>query len=270
LLILRMLKILNKLAIVPLMALLVQAQIDPSTVIKNCLGEGLDLDTCSERTFEAVRPYMASGLNGAGLVIPVPSMDPMAVDKIVFNFVNGSVENLNIVFLNMEARGLQMFDLVKTHIDKQTREWELDINVPGIQISGEYEMSGTYGIDLGVSKGDLKFNAENVKLVGKATLGNNQGKIDIKTLDLKVDFDSPVKIEMDCLFPSEEGSCCPENWRRSCSQGLARAIHGLIEKEDGKFVDKFKPQISVKFSELMLDYLKRILQNLEAEYAIHV
>jgi len=248
---------------------LARAQIDPGKDLGRCVDQGVDLDQCTKRLFETIRPHMATGLKGAGLALPVPSVDPMFIEKIDFRFVS-KIENSSVQFLDTDVLGLKKFQLLKSHIDKNKRKWELQLKLPRMELYGKYKMSGEYaGLDLGFSQGDFVFNATEVLISGEVALGNKNGKVDVQGMDLEVDF-GRMAVAMDCLFPKSDGSCCPKKWKSSCSPIFSQTIHKAINKEADIFLDKFRPLVSSKFSEIMKIFISRGIQNLDAKYVINV
>jgi len=234
---------------------------DPGREFADCVDGGIEDDTCARQIFEAIRPIMGTGI--PNLKLPVLPMDPMYVDQIDFKF-----ETVNIEFTGLDVRGLQQFVLKSTRLDKAARKWSVVLFVPRLEVAGKYRINGTLGIDLGVSEGDETFNATDVTLTGVASLESKEdGKINLKSLDLQMEF-TKIAIAMDCLFPKEDGSCCPRKWKKSCNPIFAKTIHKFINKDGKAFVAKFQPQISAKFGEIVLTFLNRGLQNLDASYMI--
>jgi len=256
--------LLSKLPPLTLLSLLpcVLGQIDPGQQVMDCVDGGTDLDTCTVQEFEAIRPYMGTGITG--LKLPVLPMDPMYVDEIDFKF-----ETVNIKFLDLDVKGIQKFVLKKSTVDKNARKWNVVMFLPRLEVVGKYRMSGSFGIDLGVSEGPETFNATEVTLTGTASIGSDaNGKFSIDGMNLGMDFGN-IAIAMHCLFPRDDGSCCPGKWKESCNPIFARTIHTFINKDGDAFVDKFRPQISAKLSEIIKVFLERGLQNLDASYVIN-
>jgi len=184
---------------------------------------------------------------------PVLPMDPMAIDKIPFTFATVQLE-----FLDLDIRGFQKFDLRKSHVDKDTRKWNVVMFVPELKVAGRYNLEGDFfGVDLGRSEGPETFNASEVLIDVTAHLEDNNGKINISKVDLLPKF-SKIKIEMFCLFPDfETKKCCEDKWRQSCSPTLAKTIHKFVNKDGEKFVEQFLPEISEKFGAIIQDLLNR-------------
>jgi len=236
---------------------------DPGLEFAKCVDQGTELDTCAENTMNGIRPIMSTGI--PELNPPVLPMDPMAIDKIPFTFATVQLE-----FLDLDIRGFQQFDLRKSHVDKDTREWNVVLFVPELKVTGRYNLEGDFfGVELGKSEGPETFNATEVIINATATLEDKNGKIHISKVDLLPKF-SKIKIEMLCLFPDfDTKSCCKNKWKQSCSPTLAKTIHKFINKDGEKFVEQFLPEISTKFGGIIQDLLNSALQNLESRYLIN-
>jgi len=236
---------------------------DPGRNLASCVDGGEDLNTCTETVVNSIRPIMSTGIPGFNP--PLPPMDPMYVDRIAFNF--GQV---NMEFTDLNINGLKEYQLISSRVDKAAREWQITMFIPRLEVQGTYMLTGELGIDLGVSKGPETFNATQTTIDGTGYLTSVGGKINVQDLDLKMKLGN-VAISLDCLFPKDNGDCCPEKgYKNSCNPLLAKTIHKFINKDGQKFVQTFQPQISAKIGAIIKNILNRGLQSLDASYMINV
>jgi len=236
---------------------------DPGRNLAQCVDGGVDLNTCTERMVNSIRPIMSTGI--PGLNPPLPPLDPMYVDKIAFNFAQ-----VNMEFKDLNIEGLKEYQLRSSNVDKAAREWKLVMFIPRLEVKGRYKLTGELGIDLGVSEGPETFNATDTTIDGTGYLTSVGGKINVQKLDLKMKL-GKVAIALDCLFPKDNGDCCPEKgFKNSCTPNLAKTIHRFINKDGQKFVQTFQPQISAKIGAIIKNLFNRGLQSLDASYMINV
>ena len=70
----------------------------------------------------------------------------------------------------------------------------------------------------------FRLDAKNVDLTIEMKLGTRaQDKIFVTDFDLKLDLDD-IDLELECLFPNQNGKCCPRKYLKSCNQTLAKVV----------------------------------------------
>merc|ERR1711915_368005 len=208
---------------------------DPASDMIKCLDDGKDVSSCSAETFENFRPTMKTGVAELGL----PPLDPMTIDQIEFKFWN-----VTAAFADTRLNGFQKFVMKYSNIDRKERTWKVGISLPVMETTGTYALYGTIppNLDLKRSSGEERLNAKNVDLTIEMKLGTRKNKIFVTDFDLRLDLDD-IDLELECLFPNENGKCCP--------------------KKDGKkFIEEFQPQIAKKAGAILKDYLNKAIGNL--------
>ena len=89
-----------------------------------------------------------------------------------------------------------------------------------------YKLYGTIppNLDLGTSTGDIRLTADKVDMTVEMGLGaRDDGNLEAKTFDLNLDLDD-INVEMECLFPKNNGRCCPRKFLNSCKPILAKTV----------------------------------------------
>ena len=69
----------------------------------------------------------------------------------------------------------------------------------------------------------FRLNAKNVDLTIEMKLGTRKDKIFVTDFDLRLDLDD-IDLELECLFPNENGKCCPRKYLKSCNAILAKVV----------------------------------------------
>jgi len=222
---------------------------DPASDMIKCLDDGKDVSTCSAETFENFRPTMKTGVPELDL----PPLDPMTIDQILFKFWN-----VTAAFANTQLNGFQKFEMKYSNIDRKERTWKVGLSLPVMKTTGTYVLYGSIpGFDLTRSSGEERLNAKNVDLTIEMKLGTRaQDKIFVTDFDLKLDLDD-IDLELECLFPKENGECCPRKYLKSCNQTLAKVVLRFINKDGKKFIEEFQPQIAKKAGDILKDYLNK-------------
>ena len=106
------------------------------------------------------------------------------------------------------------------------RAWKLGVYLPSLNSSAVYKLYGTIppNLDLGTSTGDIRLTADKVDMTIEMGLGAREdGNLEAKTFDLNLDLDG-INVEMECLFPKNNGRCCPRKFLRSCKPILAKTV----------------------------------------------
>merc|ERR1712156_113673 len=224
----------------------------------SCVKQGEEVDVCTVRTINGLRESLSSD----EIKDPRLSLDPLLVDEIDF-----SLGTISVDFTDMEGRGMKNFELVSTHVDRTNRKWDISLFVPKLEMSSRYSLQGQLFVDLGVSIGDGQYNASKVQLDASCSLGKIGSKINVEEVDLKMAVEK-MRMRLLCLFPKEDGSCCPEKFLHSCNPGLAKTSLRYVNNNSAKFVQKFQPEISAKIGEIIKNYLNSAMGQVETELMI--
>merc|ERR1712080_525193 len=198
--------------------------------LTTCVEQGEEVDVCTVRTINGLRESLSSD----EITDPRLSLDPLLVDEIDF-----SLGTISVDFTDMECRGMKNFELVSTHVDRANRKWDISLFVPKLEMSSRYSLQGQLFVDLGVSIGEGQYNASKVQLDASCSLGKIGSKINVDEVDLKMAVEK-MRMRLLCLFPKEDGSCCPEKFLHSCNPGLAKTSLRYVNNNSAKFVQKFQ------------------------------
>jgi len=241
-----------------ILVLVGQACADSASDLVECLNGGQALNVCTEKTLENFRPIMETGQPELGL----PPLDPLAISTVSFTFWN-----VTTAFYTTKMRGFKNFRMKYSRVNKQERTWSVGMSLPKISATGTYELAGSFGtLDLGRSAGDARIEGENVDVSIEMKLGSSGSKILVTELNLQLDPDS-LNLELECLFPKEDGACCPRRYLKSCNVAFTQLLLRKIN-EEGLLIEEFQPPFARKIGLILQDYLNKALSNLDAKYLI--
>ena len=133
----------------------------------------------------------------------------------------------------------------------------MGVYLPALNSSAVYKLYGTIppNLDLGTSTGDIRLSANKVDMTIEMDLGTrDDGNLEAKTFNLNLDLDD-INVEMECLFPKNNGRCCPRKFLRSCKPILAKTVLRFINNDGKKFIKDFQPEIARQTGAILKDYM---------------
>lgn len=194
------------------------------------------INICLNNTLEDLRDFMSTGLPDLNL----KPTDPLRIDNIEFQSTLPLV-TVNSKFSNVQVNGLKKFHTNNINADVVNRVLFLDLSVPNLDVSGNYDLDGTVLFIKIFGNGPFTSLMSGVtgrgtaKIVPVGPVGNQR----LTVADMVLDFDiKSVKVEMKNLFDGE-------------NQELAKVVNDALSTNSDLIIEQVKPQITMRVSQLV-------------------
>ncbi|KAJ8673671.1 hypothetical protein QAD02_004933 [Eretmocerus hayati] len=127
-----------------------------------CVRTDPKIDSCIQKAFNHLRPYLVKGITDLDL----PSIEPLVIPELGMENGQGAVR-IRALFSNITAFGPGNYTIKKVRTDLRTLRLDLHLAMPKIELRGRYEVAGQVLLFPIQSKGDFWASFGNVLAVAR-------------------------------------------------------------------------------------------------------